>query len=134
MNYGPLAAKAGENPSFDNVFAAPSAYRAFLETGRWPDKTVLVLEVRHSSSEGSINKFGHFQSGVAGIEAEIKDESRFPGKWAFFGLSTSAASGKQIPPTASCYSCHATNGAVDNTFVQFYPTLLPVAQQKGTAK
>jgi hypothetical protein len=134
MNYGPLAAKAGdENPRFDNVFVSPSAYRSFLDTGRWPDKTLLLLEVRAAQSKGSINNGGHFQSDLIGIEAELKDESRFPGNWAFFDLGR-WTSGKQIPTTASCYSCHAANGAVDNTFVQFYPTLLSVAKEKGTLK
>ena len=31
-----------------------------------------------------------------------------------------------------CYSCHEQHGAVDTTFVQFYPTLINLAQQKGT--
>ncbi len=31
-----------------------------------------------------------------------------------------------------CYSCHEQHGAVDTTFVQFYPTLLKLAEQKGT--
>ena len=26
--------------------------------------------------------------------------------------------------------CHNTNGAVDKSFVQFYPTLLPIARAK----
>ena len=133
MNYGPLAAKGDENPRFDNVFVSPSAYRSFLDTGRWPDKTLLLLEVRAAQSKGSINNGGHFQSDLVGIEAVVKDESRFPGKWAFFGLGR-GPSGKQIPTSADCYSCHATNGAVDNTFVQFYPTLLSVAKEKGTLK
>ena len=134
MNYGPMAAKAGDdNPRFDNVFVSPAAYRSFLDTGRWPDKTLLLLEVRAAQSKGSINNGGHFQSDLVGIEAEVKDESRFPGKWAFFGLGR-GTSGKQIPTSADCYSCHAANGAVDNTFVQFYPTLLSVAKDKGTLK
>jgi len=133
MNYGPLAAKAEEDPRFDNVFAAPSAYKAFLETGHWPDKTVLLIEVRASSSQGSINKAGHFQSELEGIEAEVKDESRFPTKWAFFSLQKGVA-GKQRPTTDACYTCHAEHGAVDHTFVQFYPTLLAVAKEKGTLK
>lgn len=37
-----------------------------------------------------------------------------------------------IPVVADCYSCHAAHGAVDTTFVQFYPTLLPIAKSKGT--
>jgi hypothetical protein len=38
------------------------------------------------------------------------------------------------PPTASCYGCHGTHTAVENTFVQFYPTLFEVAQKFGTVK
>ena len=31
-----------------------------------------------------------------------------------------------------CYSCHEKHGAVDTTFVQFYPTLIKLAEQKDT--
>jgi hypothetical protein len=37
-----------------------------------------------------------------------------------------------FPTEAACYSCHAQHAAVDTTFVQFYPTLLPIAKAKGT--
>lgn len=135
MAYGPLANQdANENPPFDNVFVNRSAYRSFLETGRWPDKTVMVLEVRSSLSKGSINKGGHFQDALRGIEVHVKDESRFPGKWAFFGFPSGASAGHLIPTSANCYSCHEQHGAVDTTFVQFYPTLLEVARQKGTVR
>jgi hypothetical protein len=117
---------------FDNVFVNPEAYHAFLATGTWPDKTVMVLESRGSENKGSINKAGHFQSGsVMGLEVHVKDESRFPGKWAFFDVANESKA-TLFPQTANCYSCHAEHAAVDTTFVQFYPTLLPVAQQKGT--
>jgi Cytochrome P460 len=135
MSYTPHDKEtAAKNPSFDNVFVTPAAYRSFLNTGRWPDKTMFVLELRSSVSKGSINQSGHYQNALMGMEAEVKDESRFPGKWAFFDFSGSAASAPAIPLSAPCYSCHAQNGAVDNTFVQFYPTLLEIAKQKGTLK
>ena len=137
MTYGPAAESASNtaaNPFFDNVFVSPAAYRAFMQTGKWPDKTVFVLEVRSSTGKGSINNGGHYQSDFAAIEAEVKDEARFPGKWAFFAFGKSAPNAKAIPTTASCYSCHSQNGAVDNTFVQFYPTLLAVAKTHGTVK
>ena len=44
MTYGP-AAQPGI-PSFDNVFVSREAYTSFLETGRWPDKTMFILEIR----------------------------------------------------------------------------------------
>ena len=124
---------AARTPNFTNVYVNPSAYRAFMKTGRWPDKTMFILEIRASSSEGSINKGGHFQSNLVIIEASVKDEARFPGKWAYFDfgrdMKTQVAA---LPTTERCYACHADNAAVDNTFVQFYPTLLEVATKFGT--
>ena len=120
------------SPEFDNVFVTPPAYKFFMKNGTWPDKTMFILEVRSSESKASINKGGRFQTSVAAIEAEVKDEKRFATKWAFFGFGQGASTGRQIPASAACYSCHATKGAVDNTFVQFYPTLLEAARSKGT--
>jgi Cytochrome P460 len=131
MIYGPVAEQTrAENPRFDNVFVSRSAYQAFLKTGTWPDKTTFILEVRSSESKGSINNGGHFQTGIAAIEAEVKDA----GQWTFYAFGKDGTEGKPFERTATCYSCHSQNGAVDNTFVQFYPTLLPIATAKGTLK
>jgi hypothetical protein len=117
---------------FDTVFVNPEAYKAFLQTGTWPDKTMLVLEVRGAGTNASINKSGHFQTTeLMGREVHVKDESRFPGKWAFFGFDDKETA-KMVPKEAACYSCHEQHGAVDTTFVQFYPTLIDLARQKGT--
>lgn len=117
---------------FDNVFVNPEAYKAFLQTGTWPDKTMLVLEARMAGSKGSINKNGHFQTGnVVGREVRVKDETRFPGKWAFFSAED-GVTGKLLPRDMDCHSCHEQHGAVDTTFVQFYPTLLEIAKKKNT--
>jgi hypothetical protein len=45
MSYSP-GAQGADHHMFDNVFVNPESYKAFLETGTWPDKTMLVLEVR----------------------------------------------------------------------------------------
>jgi cytochrome P460 len=128
MAYRPMA--MGHH-MFDNVFVEPGAYKAFLATGTWPDKTMLVLEARRAMDKGSINKSGNFQSSdVMGIEVHVKDSAHLQG-WAFFGFDTGTTA-KMTPRTAECYSCHAAHAAVDNTFVQFYPTLLPIATAKGT--
>jgi cytochrome P460 len=128
MAYSPMA--MGHH-MFDNVFVEPGAYKAFLATGTWPDKTMLVLEVRGAVNKGSINKNGNYQSTeVMGREVHVKDSANLQG-WAFFGFESDAPA-KMTPRTADCYSCHAQHAAVDNTFVQFYPTLLPIATAKGT--
>jgi hypothetical protein len=141
MSYNP--AMSMDHHMFDNVFANPEAYKAFLKTGSWPDKTMLLVEVRGAKNKGSINKAGQFQdTDVMGLEIHVKDESRFhaQGNWAFFGFEPTAltataaspATSKMTPTSASCYSCHAQHAAVDTTFVQFYPTLLPIAQAHQT--
>jgi len=131
MSYNPTAQASGHH-MFDNVFVNPDAYRAFMETGTWPDKTVLVLENRSAKGKGSINQSGNYQStDVMGVEVHVKDNGRFAGKWAFFGFDDSQVA-QMIPTSAGCYSCHAAHGAVDTTFVQFYPTLLPTVKSKGT--
>jgi Cytochrome P460 len=132
MSYS--AKQSMDHHMFDNVFVNPEAYQAFQKTGTWPDKTMLVLEVRGAKEKGSINQAGHFQdTEVMGLEVHVRDEKRFHGQgnWAFFGFGENKYS-KMTPTDAECYSCHAQHAAVDTTFVQFYPTLLPVAQAHQT--
>jgi hypothetical protein len=129
MSYNPAATK--HQHEFDNVFVDPQAYEVFLNTGTWPDKTVLVIENRAAVTKGSINKSGNYQGKVVGLEVHVKDRARFAGEWAFFGFE-SGAPAEIIPRSAACYTCHSAHAAVDTTFVQFYPTLLPIAQSKGT--
>src|SRR5215469_3826321 len=62
MTYG---STTNHEPEFTNVFVSPAAYKAFLETGKWPDKTMFILEVRQPASHGSINKAGQYQSDLA---------------------------------------------------------------------
>jgi hypothetical protein len=150
MSYS--AAMNMDHHMFDNVFVNPESYQSFLKTGTWPDKTMLVLEVRGAKSKGSINQAGNFQdTELMGLEVHVKDVARFKnqGNWAFFGFDANAvpnpsssggyanggatkATSKMTPASAECYSCHAQHAAVDTTFVQFYPTLLPIAQTHST--
>jgi hypothetical protein len=126
------AGAAADHHMFDNVFVNPQAYNAFKATGRWPDKTILVKEARGGQSKGSINQGGMFQQGeVMALEVHAKDEKRFPGQWAFFAFGDTKPA-QAISRGASCYTCHEAHGAVDTTFVQFYPTLLPIAEARKT--
>ena len=130
LNYSTAAAPS--HHMLDNVFVNPEAYKAFLKTGTWPDKTILVKENRMAESAGTLSKSGQFQTGVMDLEIHVKDEARFPGKWAFFVSSDGKAAGTLMPQSASCYSCHRDHAAVDTTFVQFYPIMLGIAKDKGT--
>ena len=133
MNYGPNAPAPGQPQSFTNVYVNPSSYRAFMKTGAWPDRTMFVLEIRGSATEGSINRSGFYQTAVRAIEANVKD-ARLPGGWGFFNFGNKTAAVAALPQSATCYTCHAENTAVEHTFVQFYPSLMDVAKRMGTVK
>ena len=130
MNYSPVSS---DHVMFTNVFVPQWAYAEFNKSGKWPDKTVFVVEERSSETKGSINKAGHFQGDWMGMGVEVKDESRFPDKWAYFNFDESSKSA-QANPKAACWQCHEDHAAVEHSFVQFYPTLKPVAQKFGTYK
>jgi hypothetical protein len=126
--------QAGGQRGFNDVFVNPDAYRAFMQTGTWPDKTMLAVDMREAvdMEAANPNQNGIAQSSETLLAVHVKDEARFPGKWAFFSFSGGATTGKMIPVTADCYSCHSARGAEDTTFVQYYPTLLPIAKGRNT--
>lgn len=137
MTYG-AARAAGSPQMFDNVFVNRDSYRSFMNTGRWPDKTMFILELRRAETQVSINNGGGTQGDVVAIEAAVKDQERFPDTtWGYFSFGNSpqlTGTAAPLPATAACYTCHRDNTAVENTFVQFYPTLMEVARRMGTVK
>ncbi len=130
MSYSP---SPGGTPMFTNVFVPQWAYHEFLNTGKWPDKTMFVVEDRGSETKGSIVKNGHFQSDSMGIGVEVKDETHSPDKWQYFSFDESDKSAT-ANPKQGCWQCHEDHAAVEHSFVQFYPTLKPIAKKFGTYK
>jgi hypothetical protein len=140
MAYGPAAAEmaAAGIKLMDNVYVPRAAHAAFKERGTWPDGTMFVLEVRAGEGTGSIVDGGHFQTYLAAIEAHVIDSKRFPGGSGFFGFPTDevgpSGPAKPLPSGNACAACHDKNGAVGNTFTQFYPTLFSIARARGTVR
>ncbi len=127
MGYSEAAQGATDRPQqFHNVYIQPEAYRAYLATGKFPDKTMLVMEVITGGTNASINKQGKFEDKFVGIETAVKDESKVAEKWAYYNFI--ASDGKALPEAKAfakdnCWSCHNQHAEVDNVFVQFYPVL-----------
>jgi hypothetical protein len=133
--FGMSYSQGAGSPDFTNVFVAPAAYDYFVANGTWPDKTMFVLEIYSSASRDSINKHGSYQSGFQGLDVEVKDQQRFPDKWAYFNFNGVAKTAAAMTPSKNdCWSCHDQNAAVEHSFVQFYPELLAIARAKGTIK
>jgi hypothetical protein len=99
MNYSPTP---GSHEMFTNVFVPRWAYQEFAASGKWPEQTMAV---------------------------EVKDSSRYPEKWAYFGFDAEGKTSEAMPKGNGCWSCHEEHAAVEHTFVQFYPTLKPIAKK-----
>jgi len=129
MNYSP---GPGSHELFTNVFVQRWAYQQFLESGKWPERTMFVIDEREAQSKGSINKTGHFQTDLVALAVEVKDSAHNPEKWSYYGFKADDKNASAMPKGNGCFSCHEEHGAVEHTFVQFYPTLKPVAKKFGT--
>lgn len=127
MNY---SNGSGSHPMFTNVFASPEAYQGFKSSGKWPDKSMFVVEI-YSPAQGSINKSGYFQDEFKGLDIEVKDASQKT-EWSYYNFGPGEKSAEALG--GGCNKCHSEHAAVEHTFVQFYPTLLSFAQQRNLLK
>lgn len=126
LGMGYTQGSSGYAPAFHNVYIQPEAYRQFASAGTFPDGTMMVMEIRSAGSNVSINKQGHFEDALIGLDVAVKSASHFPEKWAYFnfdGPNGSFLAQAKPFPKDNCWSCHNAHAAADNVFVQFYPVL-----------
>ncbi len=120
------AGSASREPRFHNLYLHPKAYQHYKRTGQFPERTILVMETLSAGSQTSINRQGHFEDRFTGLEAAVKDSSRFPGHWAYFnftGPNQTLSPAAAAFPKEACWDCHHQHGETDNVFTQFYPVL-----------
>jgi len=128
MNYSPAP---GSHEMFTNVFVQRWAYDEFVNSGKWPEQSMFVIDERDAASRSSINQKGHYQTDLMGLAVEVKDSAHNPDKWAYYGFGADGQAADAMPHGNPCWSCHDAHAAVEHTFVQFYPTLKPVAKKFG---
>ena len=130
LSYAQNASSAGD--MYHNVYIKPEAYREFAKTGKFPEGTVLAMEMASADTKKEPALHGSFESEFIGLEVAVKDSSRFPGGgWAYFNFSGGPGSqyrdkAEPFPASAGCVACHKQNAATDNVFTQFYPVLRAV--------
>jgi tetratricopeptide (TPR) repeat protein len=118
--------KQPERLEYNNVYIDPAAYRAYKETGEFPQGAVLILEHAVGEEKKEPGLRGSFQKKFTGLSAAVKDKDRFADGWAYFSFSDGPGKTKtkaQPAKKAACYDCHREKGAEDHVFTQFYPVL-----------
>jgi hypothetical protein len=113
----------GHGPEeFHHVYLRPESYDAFLRTGTFPDRTVLVLELHEAAEKVAPSRHGLFEGKRVAVEAAVKD-ARLKDGWGYFSFGDGSELSARAFPRGSCFECHRQHAAVDNVFVQFYPVL-----------
>lgn len=117
---------AGAAPgTFHNVYLQPWAYRYAMEHGAFPENAMFVLTFFEPSRKSNPARAGFYEGQrLPGFEVHLKRKDLDATGWGFFGFgSDSSHPATQQPSALACYTCHKTEGAFDNAFVQFYPAL-----------
>ncbi len=112
--------------TYKHVYIDPLSFRHFAQTGQFPDGTVMILEVATAKEKNDSELTGSYPDRFIGLEASVKDRSRFEGGWAYFsfdGPGGKLLAEAQPLPGESCLSCHRQKAETDHVFTQFYPVL-----------
>ena len=128
---GAESAQTTPGAGLHDVYAQPESVKAYQKTGRWPDGTVIVKEVRAISWDDLPT--GHVM--YAGDRAEcfvmvkdtkgrFKDNPNWGDGWGW-ALFRSADPKKNVSTgyKTDCMGCHEVAKDTDRVFVNGYPTL-----------
>lgn len=123
---------------FHHIYMQPEAYDTYVETGKFPEKTMLVMENYSAGSKDNNTAkgvvegretfgtmHGQFEDKRVGLEVALKDSETFEDGWAYFNFSArdELKPAAKAFPKAACWNCHNSHGADDNVFIQYYPVL-----------
>jgi hypothetical protein len=134
---GQAGSKDDSSDVFHNVYIDRAAYAIYAKTKKFPEKTVLVLELFESKQKEPrhVVSRGHYAARRVGLAAAVKNSARPDGSktpWAYYTFTNPKT--PTGPPMATakahadsaCYNCHREHADLDNVWVQFYPTLRDV--------
>lgn len=117
-------------PEFHNVYMDPTSWKHWKRSGEFRDGTVIIKELVSVGTKSSSSGNGYFMGDYIGLEALVKDSSRFPesaGHWGFFRFTTddheTLLTSSKVMPAEACAVCHQANAAQDYVFIQHYPVL-----------
>jgi cytochrome c553 len=122
-------------PEFHHVYINRDAYAVYMQTGQFPQGTViskeLVLLQKPDYKDGSKNApsgRGFFAGDVHGLDVMVKDSVRFAktNGWGFFNFGHKAPpyeKSAKAAPVDACAACHTANAHKDMVFSDYYPGL-----------
>src|SRR5947207_10543490 len=82
----------GMGEMYHNVYITPNAYREFARTGKFPEGTMLAMEMASADTKREPGLQGSYEKELIGLEVSVKDSSRFDAGWAYFSFSNGMGS------------------------------------------
>ena len=121
------AETSGGHPMFGTTLMEPTAHEHYLRTGAFRDGTMFVLLMQGIGSGVLPSRAGQVASDVHIVEMAVKDRTRTPEGWAYYGFGGPMSGGYRTAAAAqakaTCYACHVEHAKTDNVFTQFYGLL-----------
>ena len=117
-----------DTPKFNNIYIDPEAYAHFLRTGKFPEPTILVMEVfaKAEKKPKDVLKDGSYNGQRVGLRVAVKNSARPDGvktPWAYYDFTEKVVERAPAKPDNACETCHRQHASKDNVWVQFYPHL-----------
>jgi len=123
-------------PEYHHVYVEEKNVDAYLQTGSFPEGTVIVKELTRvlnptfpDGSRTEPSGRGYFNGEYNGIDVTVKDSKKFAktNGWGFFTFGHHPLPYAETAAESSvteCAGCHIANVAqTDMTWIQFYPLL-----------
>lgn len=124
MGYNPGSFNAARPGQFQVVLMEPTAYRHFVQTGKYAPGSMFLLSFYDADvQQRSVNQNGFTQAELTNYEIHLVDPAKSADGRVFYLFSADATEGNPLPPGNACARCHLDHGAFDGTFAQFYPTI-----------
>jgi Cytochrome P460 len=129
----PREATRADLGEYHNIYLKPEDYAAYVRTGTFPDKTVLVMDVYRAQTRDAngVVTAGSYNGLSLGTEVAVKNKNR-PDRsttdWAYYDFTDRSGGGhfpadKAAEADKDCYACHKAHAGDDNVWVQFYPVI-----------
>jgi len=124
MGYNQAQFNPGSPGQFQVVLMEPTAYRHFMEHGKYAAGSMFLLSFYNADTRRSINQTGFVQADLTNFEIHLVDKRKSPDEGrVFYVFGGQATAGRALPKGNDCVRCHAGHGAYEGTFAQFYPAI-----------
>lgn len=130
-------------PEFHNVYVQPEAFQYYRDHGVWPEGTILLKELQLTGGkadepDGSryeTSGRGYFPGAVNGVDASVKDSTRFAESknWGYFNFGHHAQPYEptaKAAPIAACAGCHIANAHEDMVYMDMYRPIITPLKRK----